>query len=95
MTNIVAKAQQAVMGSQGDKSNDLAKETKEISDKDRLTTDYGVKQSTADDWLRVVSQDKQGPTLLEDPFARERVCPINVNSTFVVTLTLHHPDHEV
>ncbi|KAM7188905.1 CATA large catalase encoded by the catA protein [Rhypophila sp. PSN 637] len=73
MSNIVAKAQQAVMGSQGDKSNDLAKETKEISDKDRLTTDYGVKQSTADDWLKVTSQDKQGPALLEDPFARERI----------------------
>lgn len=73
MSNIMAKAQQAVMGSHGAKSNDLAKETKEMSSKDRLTTDYGVKQTTADDWLKVTSHDKQGPALLEDPFARERV----------------------
>jgi len=67
------KAQQAVMGHKGDKTTDLAQETKEMSNKDRLTTDYGVKQTSADDWLRVVSNDKTGPALLEDPFARERI----------------------
>ncbi len=57
----------------GDKLADLANNTKDMTKKDRLTTDYGVKQSTADDWLKVASTDKAGPLLLEDPFARERV----------------------
>ena len=67
------KAQQAIMGHGSDKINDLAKDTKEVSSSDRLTTDYGVRQTTADDWLKVVSQNQQGPALLEDPFGRERV----------------------
>jgi catalase len=58
---------------QGDKLKDLAHDTRDMTPKDRLTTDYGVKQSTADDWLKAASSDKTGPLLLEDPFARERV----------------------
>jgi catalase len=45
-----------------------------MSSKDRLTTDYGVKQSTHDDWLKIATKDQTGPLLLEDPFAREKVC---------------------
>jgi len=67
------KAQQAIMGHKGDKTTDLSQETKEMTNKSRLTTDYGVKQTSADDWLKVVSNEKTGPMLLEDPFARERV----------------------
>lgn len=68
------KVQHAVLGPrESDKLADLKQETKEMTAKGRLTTDYGVKQSTADDWLRVASRDKTGPMLLEDPFARERV----------------------
>jgi len=67
------KAQQAIMGHGSDKINDLAQETKEMTSSGRLTTDYGVKQTSADDWLKVVSQDKQGPMLLEDPLGRERI----------------------
>jgi catalase len=77
MANIIPeaihKAQHAVMGNQGNKVADLEQETKEVSSKARLTTDYGVKQTSADDWLKVVSQDKTGPMLLEDPFGREKV----------------------
>jgi len=62
-----------MMGLNDAKQRDLAQNTKEMSTKDRLTTDYGVKHTTADDWLKVVSGDKTGPALLEDPFARERV----------------------
>lgn len=71
------KAQQAIMGHGSDKINDLAQDTKEMSSSARLTTDYGVKHTSADDWLKVVSQDKQGPMLLEDPLGRERVCHIS------------------
>ncbi|KAK0747386.1 catalase-like domain-containing protein [Apiosordaria backusii] len=68
------KVQHAVLGPRGgDKVADLQKETKEMTDKARLTTDYGVKQTSADDWLRIVNNDKTGPMLLEDPFARERI----------------------
>jgi hypothetical protein len=68
------KAQHAIMGHKRDKISDLAQETKDFGPGNgRLTTDYGVKQTTADDWLRVVSEDQIGPGLLEDPFARERV----------------------
>jgi catalase len=69
----VQAAQHAVMGSKGDKIADMARNTHEPSDKDRLTSDFGVKQSNTDDWLRVVSDDHTGPSLLEDPFAREKV----------------------
>ncbi|KAK3935205.1 catalase-1 [Diplogelasinospora grovesii] len=61
------------MGNQGNKVADLEQETKEVSSKARLTTDYGVKQTSADDWLKAVSQDKTGPMLLEDPFGREKI----------------------
>lgn len=68
------KVQHAVLGPrEGDKLMDLSHNTKDMTPKDRLTTDYGVKQTTADDWLKAASPDKAGPLLLEDPFARERV----------------------
>jgi catalase len=68
------KVSHAVLGPrEGDKLKDLAHDTKDINPNDRLTTDYGVKQSTADDWLKAASPQKTGPLLLEDPFARERV----------------------
>lgn len=68
------KVQHAVLGPrEGDKLADLKKETKEMTQKVRLTTDYGVKQTTADDWLKAIDRDQAGPLLLEDPFARERV----------------------
>lgn len=38
-----------------------------------ITTDYGVKQSNTDDWLKVATEDKTGPMLLEDHAAREKV----------------------
>jgi hypothetical protein len=62
-------------GGKGDaKQNDLARDTKDYNDKNyRVTTDYGVKQSNNDDWLKVVKDDQQGPMLLEDPVGREKV----------------------
>lgn len=62
------------LGSKDAKQRDLEHDVWDPSKADRLTTDYGVKQTTADDWLKVVNDDKTGPALLEDPFARERVC---------------------
>ena len=54
---------------------DLSAATKDVHDKNwRLTSDWGTKQSNTDDWLKVASEDKTGPMLLEDGFAREKVC---------------------
>jgi len=74
MSDTMEKARQAVLGPrENDKLHDLAKVTKDISPDHRLTTDYGVKQTTHDDWLKVASSDKTGPLLLEDPLGREKV----------------------
>lgn len=68
------KVQHAILGPrEGDKIDDLKKETREMTPKMRLTTDYGVKQTTHDDWLKIADRDKTGPLLLEDPFGREKV----------------------
>jgi catalase len=68
------KAQHVVMGSGDAKSAQLAKSTVTPDAESRMTSDYGVRQSNADDWLRVATDDRIGPMLLEDPFAREKVC---------------------
>jgi hypothetical protein len=52
----------------------LQADTKDAHDpKNRITSDYGVKQNNTDDWLKVATEDQQGPSLLEDHFAREKV----------------------
>lgn len=74
ISDSLKKAGNAVsMASQDAKINDLARNIRESDSNSRLTTDYGVKQTTADDWLKVVTEDKTGPMLLEDPFGRERI----------------------
>lgn len=78
MSNIISQAAQSAKEAltsapDSKKIEDLKNEFKETGKDARLTTDYGVKQTSADDWLRIVSDDKIGPSLLEDPFARERV----------------------
>ena len=75
ITEPMQKVQQAVMpGNHGDKILDLQRDTREDNGKARMTTDFGVRQGNAEDWLKVVSEDKTGPMLLEDVFGRERVC---------------------
>lgn len=79
----IKKAQNIAMGAQGDaKQADLAKNTKTPTTKDLFTSDAGVRQSSADDWLKVVSDNHTGPELLEDPFSREKVMtvPIQIKS---------------
>jgi len=56
------------------KVKDLTPNMKDAEDENaRITSDFGVKETTADDWLKVVNEDKTGPLLLEDPFAREKI----------------------
>lgn len=52
---------------------DLQKDTYELNDKTHMTTDYGIKISDTDHWLRVANEKNTGPMLLEDQIAREKV----------------------
>lgn len=75
----VQSAKNAVMGSGGDKIADLSKDTIEPTDKTHITSDYGVKLPDPEHWLSVSSEDRQGPSLIEDPFSREKVRPHSIN----------------
>jgi len=55
------------------KFRDMAKDTVELNGKQHMTTDYGIKISDPDHWLRVGSNSNTGPSLLEDQIAREKV----------------------
>lgn len=71
--NIAEKAKN-MTSAQNKKVAQLAADTKDVHDPSyRITSDYGVKQNDTDHWLAAVSEDKQGPQLLEDPFGREKV----------------------
>jgi catalase len=39
----------------------------------RMTTDHGVKVQDTDHWLKVTSEKKTGPALLEDQISREKI----------------------
>lgn len=71
----VEKLQETLNGSQeGVKLASMAKDMKNVHDpQNRITTDYGVKQTNTDDWLKVSSEGKTGPMLLEDHAAREKI----------------------
>jgi catalase len=75
ITNKLGKVQGALQDhEQGTKAAQLAAVTKDVHDPDsRITSDFGVKQSNTDDWLKVVSENKTGPALLEDHFGREKI----------------------
>ncbi|KAK6581395.1 hypothetical protein PZA11_006086 [Diplocarpon coronariae] len=57
------------------KINDLKRDTIAPTSNDLLTTDFGVKQGTHDNWLSASTGDRQGPALLEDNYGREKACP--------------------
>lgn len=69
----IDKAYQAITNEGHGKLQQLAADTNEVNEKARITSDWGVKQSNTDNWLRVADSDKTGPALLQDPFAREKV----------------------
>lgn len=73
--HIVPDSIRAAMGSNNAqaKATQLAANTVEPTKDTRITSDFGTKQSNTDDWLRVNSEDKIGPSLLEDGFGREKI----------------------
>jgi catalase len=86
------KAQRAVMGSGDVKATQLEESMVAPDTKSRITSDFGVRQSNTDDWLRIATDDRTGPMLLEDPFAREKVGNpwwSLLMETVKLTLTIH------
>jgi catalase len=82
MANIIPKTvKETVMGSKDAKIKQLEANIQEPTKDSRITSDYGVKQSNTDDWLRVNSNDQIGPSLLEDNFGREKVCQLLIKNS--------------
>ncbi|CAO2657924.1 Nn.00g071840.m01.CDS01 [Neocucurbitaria sp. VM-36] len=70
----MAEKAKTLTGEKSTKVAQLAADTKDVHDKNwRITSDFGVKQTNTDDWLKVASEDRTGPSLLEDHFAREKI----------------------
>lgn len=59
---------------QDTKIADLQKDTVQLNGTQPMATDYGIKISNTDNWLRTVDGSTTGPSLLEDQIAREKVC---------------------
>jgi len=73
VSGMANKAQEA-MGGKDEKHRQLDKDSRDYMDSSAcLTTDFGVKQSNTDDWLKVATEDKTGPMLLEDGHGREKI----------------------
>jgi len=72
----VEKAGEAVSGAIGSnkKITDMKQNTIDPTKNDFLTSDFGVKQNSHDNWLHASTGDRQGPALLEDNHGREKVC---------------------
>lgn len=74
LSNITDRTKEAMSSECSKKVEQLTSVTKDVHDKSSsITTDYGVKQSNTDDWLKVGTEEKNGPSLLEDAFAREKI----------------------
>ncbi|KFY31092.1 hypothetical protein V493_01404 [Pseudogymnoascus sp. VKM F-4281 (FW-2241)] len=67
----VHAAKDALAGNK--KVADMKKDIVEQTDKMKLTSDFGVKEPDTDNWLSASTNGRQGPLLLEDNFAREKI----------------------
>lgn len=69
------KAGDAISGamSSNKKIAEMKHDYRHLSSKVPLTSDTGVREPTHDIWLSASTGDRQGPLLLEDNFAREKV----------------------
>jgi catalase len=55
------------------KIKDLERNTKNTESSQPITTDYGIRVSDTDHWLKIVNENGTGPHLLEDQIGREKV----------------------
>lgn len=74
MENLIPKTvKHAIIGQQSLKHDQLQANTVEPTHKTPMSTDWGVKQSNDDSWLRINNENQTGPMLLEDGIARQKV----------------------
>lgn len=76
VTDTLGKAKKMAGGGQEGKVAQLEEGKvgmQSVTKDDRITSDFGVKQGNTDDWLRITNEDRIGPMLLEDSFAREKI----------------------
>lgn len=64
------------LSSDSKKIKDLKSDFSTQTNKTLLTSDFGVREPDHDNWLSASTADRQGPLLLEDNFAREKVCRV-------------------
>lgn len=71
----VQKAGEAVSSavSSNKKTADMQPEMREPNTKESLTSDFGVKSGTHDNWLSASNGDRPGPLLLEYNFGRKKI----------------------
>lgn len=71
----VQKAGEAISGamSSNKKLADMKSDIRVPTSSHHLTSDFGVKSSSHDNWLSASTGDRQGPALLEDNFGREKI----------------------
>lgn len=75
MENLMSDTvKRALGGQQSAKLHQMQADTVKPTEKTPMSTDWGVKQSNADSWLRVNHEDQTGPMLLEDGISRQKVC---------------------
>lgn len=82
----IQKAGEAISGavSSNKKISDMKREMREPSSSQHLTSDFGTKAPSHDEWLAASSENRQGPQLLEDNFAREKVCCSHTSTALFV-----------
>lgn len=61
------------MTNESKKTKQLQSNIVNQTDKDLLTSEFGVRQSNTDNWLSASTSERKGPALLEDNWAREKV----------------------
>ena len=60
-------------GTESAKIQNFQHNMKDVHSGQPMTTDYGIKISNPDNWLKIASSQATGPHLLEDQVAREKV----------------------
>ena len=92
------QAGEAVSGamSSNKKIADMKPNLRDPTSSDFVTSDFGVKQNTHDNWLSATTGDRQGPALLEDNWGREKVLSRLVLQTSWILDLSHIPaDYEI
>jgi catalase len=71
----IQKAGEAVSHamSSNEKVTNMKGDIREPTSSDRISSDFGVRTGNTDIWLSASTENYQGPQLLEDNFAREKV----------------------